>query len=137
LLPFLGNIGVAFRCNGLNEDSLQRLVGQRLGARRLSQPIRRELVTAIHTALRRSIIARNSTGYYGATPTIHHYDDAELIKVLRSVIRKGYEYEREHLTNQRTCEAQGGKNQGLAGKNRSKDYGRDIRRNTGDLCNFG
>lgn len=88
----------AFRRNGLNEDALLRLVGRRLGVRRLSQPIRRELETAIATALRRNIIARNGTGYYGATPTIHHYDDTELIKVLRSVIRKGYEYEREHLT---------------------------------------
>jgi type I restriction enzyme S subunit len=89
-----------FRHNGLDQDTLLRLVGRRLGVRRLSKPIRRELETAMRKALRRKIIAREGNSYYGATPTIHHYDDTELIKVLRSVIRKGYEYEREHLTTE-------------------------------------
>jgi len=89
-----------FRQNDIEEYPLLRLVGWRLGIQRLSQPIREELESHINTAIRRKIIARNGDGLIHATPTIHQYDEEYLIKVLRSVIRKGYEYQREHVVEQ-------------------------------------
>lgn len=83
-----------FRQNDIDEYQLLRLVGQRLGARRLSKRIRLELESYIRAAIRRKIIISNGDSYGSATPTINHYDDEYLIKVIKSVIRKGYEYER-------------------------------------------
>jgi len=40
---------------------------------------------------------RFCNGYDSATNTIHHYDEEYLVQVQRSVIRKGYEYQREHV----------------------------------------
>ena len=88
---------VVVRQTDIEENTLLRLVGQRLGIQRLSKPIRQELESYIRTAIRRKIIARNGDGYKSATPTINHYDAEELINVLRSVTRKGYEYERGHV----------------------------------------
>ncbi len=85
-----------FHQNDLDEYTLLRLVGQRLGVQRLSKPIRQELEFCIPTAIRRKIIARNGDGFNPATPTIHHYDEDYLIKALKSLIRKGYEYQRGH-----------------------------------------
>ena len=89
-----------FHQNGLDEYTLLRHVGQRLNVQRLSEPIRQELESYIRIVIRRKIIARNGDGYDSATPTIHHYTDEYMIKVLRSVIRRGYEYEREHLATE-------------------------------------
>lgn len=84
----------------LDEQTLLQQVGRRLGVHRLSQQIRAELESHIRTAIRRKIISRNGHGYNPATPTINHYEDEDLIKSLRSVIRKGYEYEREYVATQ-------------------------------------
>lgn len=73
-----------------------RLVGQRLGVQRLSKQIRQELESYIRTAIRRKIIVRDGEGYDSATPTIHHYDEKYQINALKSLIRKGYEYQRGH-----------------------------------------
>jgi len=86
-----------FRQNEIDEYTILRLVGQRLGVQRLSKPIRQELESCITTAIRRKIIARNGDGYDSATTTIYHYDEDYLIKILRSVMRNGYEYQRDYL----------------------------------------
>ena len=86
-----------FRQNDIDELTLLRLVGQRLDIKRLSQPIHHELESHINTAIRRKILYRDGDGYSAVAPTIEHYNDDFLIKVLRSVSRKGWEYQRQHL----------------------------------------
>ncbi len=86
-----------FHQTDIDEYTLLRHVGQRLGTNRLSKQIRHELESYIKTAIRRKIIARNGDGYDSATPTIHHYDEKYLINALKSLIRKGYEYQRSHV----------------------------------------
>jgi hypothetical protein len=81
----------------INEYTLLQVVGKRLGVKRISKQIRQELESYIRIAILRKIIVRDGYGYNSATPTINHYDDQEMIKVIRSVIRKGYEYTREHV----------------------------------------
>ena len=88
-----------FHQTDIDKYALLRLVGQRLGVRRLSRQIRQELESHIRTAMRRKIIARSDDGYTSVTPTIQQYDDEDLIKVLKSVIRNGYEYERSQVVN--------------------------------------
>ena len=89
-----------FRQNDIDELTLLRLTSQCLGIKRLSQLIRYELESYINTAIRRKILFRNGDGYSAGTPTIEYYDDDFLIKVLRSVTRKGWEYQREHLVEE-------------------------------------
>lgn len=76
--------------------------GQRLGIKRLSQPIREELESYIKTAIRRRILYHDGNGYSAGAPTIEYYEDDYLIKVLCSVTRKGWEYPREHLVEEAT-----------------------------------
>ena len=78
---------------------LLREVGQRLNIRRLSLPIQNELESYLNTAIRRKILSKRKNGYRPATPTIHNYDEDFLIKAIRSVIKKGYEYRRDSLIN--------------------------------------
>lgn len=89
-----------FRQNDMDEYTLLRQAGKRLGVQRLSRSIRRELASYINTAIRRKIILRNENGYGPATPTIQYYEEDDLVKTLTSVIRKGYEHPRDHLVEE-------------------------------------
>jgi len=89
-----------FRQNEIDELSLLRLVGNRLGVKRLSQPIRAELESYINTAIRRKILIRDSNGFSAGTSTIQYYDDDYLIKVLGSVTKKGWQYPRDYLIDE-------------------------------------
>ncbi len=86
--------------NEIDELSLLRLVGNRLGVKRISQPIRVELESYINTAIRRKILFRYGNGFIAGTPTIQYYDDDYLIKVLGSVTKKGWEYPRYYLVDE-------------------------------------
>ena len=92
---------VVFHHNEIDEYALLRLVGKRIGAHRLSDSIRQELEAYIKIAIRRKIILRNNNSYHPATPTINHYDDEYLIKVLRFTIKsKKYLYQRDSLVDE-------------------------------------
>ena len=88
-----------FRQYEVDELSLLRQVGQRLGIRRLSKPIQDELKSYIRTAIRRKILIRDGNGFIAGTPTIQYYDDDYLIKMLGSVTKKGWEYPRNYLVD--------------------------------------
>ena len=89
-----------FRQSEIDELSLLRLVGNRLGIKRLSQPIREELESYINTAIRRKILFRYGDGFIAGTPSIQYYDDDYLIKVIGSVTKKGWEYPRDFLVDE-------------------------------------
>ncbi|MBC8394338.1 MAG: restriction endonuclease subunit S [Deltaproteobacteria bacterium] len=89
-----------FRQNGIDELTLLKLTGQRMGVKRLSQQIRDELELYINIAIQRKVLYRDENGYSAGAPTIEYYEDDFLIKTLRSVARKGWEYQREHLVDE-------------------------------------
>jgi len=39
-------------------------------------------------------------GYVPRTPTIDHYDEDYLVKAIRSVVKRGYEYQRNHVVGE-------------------------------------
>lgn len=88
----------ACRANGQQtEDELLRALAGRLGYGRLGKKIHAELKRHLRAAIRRQIIARD--GDYVSCPTsiFRNYDDAFLLKSLRSVMTLGYEYERDDV----------------------------------------
>jgi hypothetical protein len=95
----------AFRKSIYWQSEIERLpllrdVGRRLGVRRLSQQIQNELESYLNTTIRRKILVKHNQRYSPGTPTIHHYDEYYLIKATRSVIKKGYEYQRDALVDE-------------------------------------
>ncbi len=71
-----------FHQNEIGEYTLLQLVGQRLGVKRLSEPIGQELESYIRTAIRRKIIASNCYFYDTATPDIYHLAQQDALTIL-------------------------------------------------------
>jgi type I restriction enzyme S subunit len=89
---------VAFRqaCWGagaVSEDELIRRVADRLGVERLGRKVRSRLTEHLATAVERRIVVRRGERLEGATPTFARYDDEFLLRVLRTVLRAGVEYD--------------------------------------------
>jgi type I restriction enzyme S subunit len=89
---------VAFRqaCWGagvVSEDELIRRVADRLGVARLGRKVRSRLAEHLATAVERRIVVRRGEMLEGATPTFARYDDEFLLRVIRTVLRSGVEYD--------------------------------------------
>ena len=89
-----------FRKDGIDRETLLNLAGERLGVKTISQGLREELEPFIDTAVNRKILCLKGEFFSAGAPTIKNYDDDFLIKVLRSVIENGYEYQVEHLIDE-------------------------------------
>lgn len=82
---------------GMEPEELLREVAKAFGYQRLGAKMKIRLQGDLHAAKIRRIIQNDNGLICPAAPTIQHYEDDDLIKTLRSVIRKGYEYPRDHL----------------------------------------
>jgi len=88
-------------CRGtgeISEDDMLREVARQLDYQRLTKGIKQELKGHLKTAVRRNIIERNGSILRAATPRFNDYEDDFLRNTLKSVMRKGYEYDRNEVT---------------------------------------
>jgi len=88
-------------CRGtgeISEDDLLREVVYQLDYQRLTKGIKQELKGHLKTAIRRNILERDGSILKASTPRFNDYEDDFLRNTLKSVMRKGYEYDRDEVT---------------------------------------
>ncbi len=81
----------------MTRDELIRQVASRLGYQRLGSAIRQRLKGHLRAAIRRRIVGADGDTVWPETPRLDDYTRDELVDAIRSVTRKGCNYEREEL----------------------------------------
>lgn len=81
----------------MDREELLRATAHRLGFRRLGRSIEKTLRGHLRAAVRRKIVGADGDVVWPATQTMDDYTRDDLVAAIRSVMRKGRNYDREEV----------------------------------------